>query len=285
MGEDRCELQNELEKMRQLRIGAHDEQVRSLLADFHMKLDAKDAKNESCESQFQKLHCLMQASSSLFPELEELAKFIAAIPQMPCSDKPVLIPVQALRLTHHSINADFAFGDDHENRQESIFKLFLNYFWGRLDPADLEEPLCIFKHVGPDGKVGLYSRNNRRLTALLMFQAIRRDSIVYVPCKVFADDDCRACPVDGRKSLARWFREGYDTEGEREGCNGLGLSIWARSERASHRGYPILNPAQTTLQALSKASQRARCSGTVRPEVVEALGIVQNAAHTDCTRR
>merc|ERR1712137_1449920 len=97
---------------------------------------------------------------------------------------PVLVPVQALRFTHHTINSEFAFGEDHDNRQESIFKLFLNYFWGRLHPEDLEEPLYVFKHIGPDGQYGLYSRNNRRLTALLMLEALRRDSLLRVPCKI-----------------------------------------------------------------------------------------------------
>jgi len=42
---------------------------------------------------------------------------------MTLSDDPFLVPVHALRFTHHSINADLAFGEDHDNRQESIFKL------------------------------------------------------------------------------------------------------------------------------------------------------------------
>ena len=40
------------------------------------------------------------------------------------------ILAQAMRFTPHTINADLVFGDDHENRQESIFKLLLNYLWG-----------------------------------------------------------------------------------------------------------------------------------------------------------
>ena len=54
--------------------------------------------------------------------------FIDGISALPCSGKLVLVPVQALRFTHRSVNADFAFGDNHENNQESIVKLFLNYF-------------------------------------------------------------------------------------------------------------------------------------------------------------
>ena len=37
---------------------------------------------------------------------------------MHCTDEPVPVPVQALRITHQTINAEFAFGGDHDNRQE-----------------------------------------------------------------------------------------------------------------------------------------------------------------------
>ena len=70
-----------------------------------------------------------------------------------------------------------------------------------------------------------------------------------VSCRIYTDDDVRPAPVDKCKSVARWFQDGYDIE---EGdCNGLGLSIWLWSERAMHRGSPLFNPAQTTLQALA----------------------------------
>merc|ERR1712008_399901 len=133
---------------------------------------------------------------------------------------------------------EFAFGEYHENRQESIFKLFLIYFWGHSEPEQLEEPLHVFKHIGPDGHAGLYSR----------------------------------------KSLARWFREGYDTRNSVNGCNGLGLSIWPRSENAKHRGYPLLNPARSAVKALSRATDGARSHPAARPEVMEALAVVQDAA-------
>merc|ERR1711956_56436 len=173
---------------------------------------------------------------------------------------------------------EFAFGEYHENRQESIFKLFLIYFWGHSESEQLEEPLHVFKHIGPDGHAGLYSRNNRRLVALCMLQAVRRDSLVRVPCRIYADDDVRPAPLDSRKSLARWFREGYDTRNSVNGCNGLGLSIWPRSENAKHRGYPLLNPARSAVKALSRATDRARSHPAARPEVMEALAVVQDAA-------
>ena len=40
------------------------------------------------------------------------------------SDHPVLLLVAILRWTHHTVNADVAFGEEREDRQESIFRLF-----------------------------------------------------------------------------------------------------------------------------------------------------------------
>ena len=71
--------------------------------------------------------------------------------------------------------------------------------------------------------VNATARNNRRLIALLMLQEVRRDSLVWVHCRKYAHDDVRPAPVDRRKSMARWFRDGYGTEVS--DCNGLGLSI------------------------------------------------------------
>ena len=69
--------------------------------------------------------------------------------------------------------------------------------------------LDVFLHTGAKGVRGLYSRNNRRAIALQCFQAVRRDHAVYVPCRVYLDDDLRPSPV-GNKSLEQWFRDGYD---------------------------------------------------------------------------
>ncbi|CAE7301806.1 unnamed protein product [Symbiodinium sp. CCMP2592] len=114
--------------------------------------------------------------SWLLPTFQEVAKFARSIPSLRPSGQVQHLPVLALRFTHKAVNAHFAFGEEHENRQESIFKLFMGLFMGNLKPEELE-PLYVFKHEGPDGTVGLYSRNNRRLVALLMFQA--RDSEIW----------------------------------------------------------------------------------------------------------
>ena len=90
------------------------------------------------------------------------------------------IPVWLLRWTHAGINGKFAFGDDHEHSQESIFQLLEQLLYDRITSIDLtrDDPLNVFIHKGPDGVVGLYSRQNRRLTALLMLQPTRRDEMV-----------------------------------------------------------------------------------------------------------
>eukprot|EP00747_Dinoflagellata_sp_TGD_P151326 gnl/TRDRNA2_/TRDRNA2_177203_c1_seq9.p1 gnl/TRDRNA2_/TRDRNA2_177203_c1~~gnl/TRDRNA2_/TRDRNA2_177203_c1_seq9.p1 ORF type:complete len:431 (+),score=89.94 gnl/TRDRNA2_/TRDRNA2_177203_c1_seq9:187-1293(+) len=178
----------------------------------------------------------------------ELVQFASTIPDITPTDDPILLPVSALRFTHHTVNANFAFGDDHNNSQESIFKLFLNLFWGRVLPEEMD-PLYVFLHTAPDGNVGLYTRNNRRLLALRMLQAVQQGKLLRVPCKVFRSDDRRPAPVDG-KSLAKWFAEGYDAPGSRKGCDGFGFSIWPRADGATHGGHPTLDPANTALLAI-----------------------------------
>ena len=52
-----------------------------------------------------------------------------------------------------------------------------------------QSPLIVFKHRGPDGQWALFSRNNRRLFALKMYQAVRGDVLVEVPCCIYATND------------------------------------------------------------------------------------------------
>ncbi|OLP95908.1 hypothetical protein AK812_SmicGene21905 [Symbiodinium microadriaticum] len=202
------------------------------------------------EAELQRQTDNVRAMSWLFPAFPEVAEFGRSIPAVEPSDEARPLPVLALRFTHKAVNAHFAFGEEHENRQESIFKLFLGLFMGHLKPEELE-PLYVFKHQGPDGTMGLYSRNNRRLVALLMFQAVRRDQLVRVPCRVLDSSDQRWEAPGGRR-FDQWFHEGYD--------GGTGLSIHPRPGRlreAQHRGYPLFNPARTAIQALHRASSRA----------------------------
>ena len=64
----------------------------------------------------------------LSPQLKTVIDIARDIPDIAPTDDPIEIPVAAIRFTHHTVNTDFAFGEDHKNTQESIFKLFLNLF-------------------------------------------------------------------------------------------------------------------------------------------------------------
>ena len=137
-----------------------------------------------------------QASASLsrlievLPKAGELNSFLADDLGKLEPGTEADVPVQALRWTHDGINAQLAFGDDHEHADESIFKMFEQLFRGRLTPLDItkEDPLPAFLHQGPDGHLGLYSRRNRRLTAFLMYQALRRDELLMVRVLVCSPD-------------------------------------------------------------------------------------------------
>ena len=69
------------------------------------------------------------------------------------SDEPMLLLVAALRFTHHTVNAELAFGEDHENCQASIFQLLDALFRGHLHPEELE-PLYVFLHPSPSSGIG-----------------------------------------------------------------------------------------------------------------------------------
>eukprot|EP00747_Dinoflagellata_sp_TGD_P151309 gnl/TRDRNA2_/TRDRNA2_177203_c1_seq1.p1 gnl/TRDRNA2_/TRDRNA2_177203_c1~~gnl/TRDRNA2_/TRDRNA2_177203_c1_seq1.p1 ORF type:complete len:419 (+),score=87.22 gnl/TRDRNA2_/TRDRNA2_177203_c1_seq1:187-1257(+) len=209
----------------------------------------------------------------------ELVQFASTIPDITPTDDPILLPVSALRFTHHTVNANFAFGDDHNNSQELIFKLFLNLFCGKVLREEMD-PLYVFLHKAPDGKVALYSRNNRRLLALRMLQAVQQGKLLRVPCKVFRSDDRRPAPVDGKR-LAKWFAEGYDALGSREGCDGFGFSIWPRADGATHRGYPILDPANSALLAIKRALDRSRTAG--QNDIADAAELVLLKARVKAT--
>ena len=73
------------------------------------------------------------------------------------------------------------------------------------------EDMClnVFLHTGPGGIKGLFSRDNRRLFALLCYQAAQRNIAIWVPCRIYLDNDRRPSPVKNLP-LMRWFDAGYD---------------------------------------------------------------------------
>ena len=69
---------------------------------------------------------LISTLTAVLPHLMEIARAHEAALDMDIdlSDHPVLLLVAILRWTHHTVNADVAFGEEREDRQESIFRLF-----------------------------------------------------------------------------------------------------------------------------------------------------------------
>ena len=59
------------------------------------------------------------ALDSVFPHWQDVANASHAgrYTDVESSDEPVLLPVDVLRLTHHTINVAVAFGDDYENQK------------------------------------------------------------------------------------------------------------------------------------------------------------------------
>lgn len=177
------------------------------------------------------------------PHVEAVGHFLEAVPSLQ-SGRELDVPIWALRWTHWGINSKLAFGEYHEHAQESIFKLFEQLICGRLSPMELtpEDPLNVYVHWGPDGAYGLYSRQNRRPMALLMFQACRRDELHRVRCIVRSAED------------AHWgyqWRKGYDGT--------AGLSIWpheGRGAAAHHRGTRLFGDGPSALAALQRAQHR-----------------------------
>ena len=69
---------------------------------------------------------LISTLTSVLPHLIQIASAHEAALDMDIdlSDHPVLLPVAILRWTHHPVNVDLAFGEEREDWQESLFRLF-----------------------------------------------------------------------------------------------------------------------------------------------------------------
>ena len=143
--------------------------------------------------------------------------------------KPVDVPVFALRFTHRSVNASLAFGEEHGNAQESILKLYVQMFRGRVKPPEIE-PLVVKLPATCGDDLGIRSRNNRRLLALRMLQSSRLDECLKVPCNIHTHGDYLR-----NQKFREWFDRGDD-----------GTSGWSTTSRegiSKHRGVAIFNNA------------------------------------------
>ncbi|CAE7758716.1 unnamed protein product [Symbiodinium sp. CCMP2456] len=154
------------------------------------------------------------------------------------------IPILALRQTHGHVNASLAFGDDHGNSQESIFKLVEQLFRGRVTPGEME-PLQVKLPKDAADDLGIRSRNNRRLLAFRALQSWTLDECIKVPCIARSHS---AYLRDAK--FKRWFDKGDD-----------GLSGWSISSRegiAQHRGRPMFNTAVATEIGLRRLVEREK---------------------------
>ena len=110
----------------------------------------------------------LEMPQSLLPQLTSLASSLQGIDTLEVGQR-IKFPVWGLRWTQTSVSRKWQFKNG-----SSIFKLVMDLHRNRVTPEGLteREPLRVYAHQGPDGW-GLYSHDNRRLVALLMYQACR----------------------------------------------------------------------------------------------------------------
>lgn len=128
---------------------------------------------------------------------------------------------------------------------------------GCVTPLSLtrEKPLDVYVHEGPDSVTGLYSRDNRRLAVLLMYQACRRkqEQLCEVWCVVRGKDD----PTFTWPELSHY--SGTD-----------GLSIAPRlGDRAvaKHRGSEMFVFGHAAVEGLKRARRFLKSETPLRPAV------------------
>lgn len=95
-----------------------------------------------------------------------------------------------------------------------MFKLVDQLQHGIKQPVDISEPLQVALF---DGK--MYSLSNRRLAALMMYQALHRDVMVKASCII--------CNFDTEK-----FEQRYSTQNQ-------GLGIGTNKADSEHFGHPL----------------------------------------------
>ena len=99
-------------------------------AGTHTKFERVQILSAELQEALNDMSAVMSDLSAAIPGLENMSRHVRKILDAnPDGEELVLaVPVFMLRFTHYTINAEMSFGDDHENRQESIFKLFDTLF-------------------------------------------------------------------------------------------------------------------------------------------------------------
>ena len=144
------------------------------------------------------------------------------------------VPVLCLRWTQDKINSKMMFRDD-----DSVFKLVDQLLRGTRAPSDIRKRLDVAHYSGQ-----LRSLSNRRLSALMMYQALHRDRTVRVWCRICNSDTER-------------FERANDTTTEG----------WASRPETQHFGAPLFRRGEYVLHELNNLAQRHQDSS----ELIELL--------------
>mmetsp|Transcript_80054 Transcript_80054/g.138952 ORF Transcript_80054/g.138952 Transcript_80054/m.138952 type:complete len:827 (-) Transcript_80054:32-2512(-) len=99
------------------------------------------------------------------------------------------LPVWTLKWAEHL--KFLIFTGKHAHDGQSIFKFFQEIIQDRKTPMDITKrtPLNVHLKRGPDGLLGVYSGDNRRLVAFIIYQAISRDEVLKVKCTLQNPND------------------------------------------------------------------------------------------------
>eukprot|EP00747_Dinoflagellata_sp_TGD_P190238 gnl/TRDRNA2_/TRDRNA2_51645_c0_seq1.p1 gnl/TRDRNA2_/TRDRNA2_51645_c0~~gnl/TRDRNA2_/TRDRNA2_51645_c0_seq1.p1 ORF type:complete len:331 (+),score=56.86 gnl/TRDRNA2_/TRDRNA2_51645_c0_seq1:84-995(+) len=198
----------------------------ALQADPEVKLTARvselEAQVRNQEARIQELEKqLVQAHDSIgsrfsfqkvLPCTNSVSELLKAVPSFQPGSH-IDVPVWELRLTHNAGSGRLAAAIEDEQSQELIFTLLKQLMSNRITSLEVtrDDPLNVFVHRGPDGgALGLYCRQNERLTALLMFQARHREQVVFARCRVRMIDEPHTrqasdTAMSGQRAIARYL--------------------------------------------------------------------------------
>ncbi|CAK0799967.1 unnamed protein product [Prorocentrum cordatum] len=145
--------------------------------------------------------------------------------------EPVELPVWCLRWAHDSIDGQMVFGAGWR-QDRSVYELLHQLLIGELSPADII-PLTVVL----DGS-RLFSISHRRLAALKMYQALRQNEVVRVPCLLY-----EACDADIRAEYEDAMTTGPDLG------YGTKLLLRGHESQAWHMGMPLFCSTQDLEQS------------------------------------
>jgi len=171
------------------------------------------------------------------PAANAAAEFLLRALELKPGLEMVRVPVLALRWTQESINRRMVFRNNVHDGVSVYFLIhsLLRHMSVDLQcPCDLDQPLliCVFSGC-------VWSLSNRRLTALMAYQALRPDVVVTVPCRVST-------------AFKHRFRVQYSTK-----RSGLGIGLPNCHSGSCHIGVQIL-PSVTTFNKDQEAADGHR---------------------------